>query len=470
MIHSNFWILCLVTALLFNLVIAADDEPWDKYKCDAKTKCPSKRPCCSQYGVCGTGAYCLGGCDIRYSYNLTSCMPMPIMEEYKATFDNTSIFTHSEDYLGKSDETDWIYTGYIDTADDALLLQMPNGTTGTVVSSTKYLWYGKLTAKMKSSRDRGVITAFILYSDVKDEIDHESVGYDLTHPQSNYYAHGILNYDQQGNVSASDTFENYHDYGVDWTEDKVDWLLDGKVIRTLKREDTWNETTERYDFPQTPSRIQFSLWPGGYASNAIGTIEWAGGEVDWNSQDIQDYGYYYAFVKEITVEPYDHPDVEEIEDEDGEDDFTAFLFNSTDANAENVFITNKKTWLGSQDATGLDPDNEEDDEETHTETYYETSGSTTHARTRVSTSTNTNTSSRTGGANVPAAAGEDTPQTTYNPSAGIGGFVQDSQATASAGSSSGSGGSSSSGNRVQSFSLGGIISFAAFIVVGVFWI
>ena len=34
-----------------------------------------------------------------------------------------------------------------------------------------------------------------------------------------------------------------------------------KKVRTLNKNDTWNETSNRYDYPQTPSRIQFSLWP-----------------------------------------------------------------------------------------------------------------------------------------------------------------------------------------------------------------
>ena len=32
----------------------------------------------SEYGECGTGAYCLGGCDPVNSYLLESCMPTPV--------------------------------------------------------------------------------------------------------------------------------------------------------------------------------------------------------------------------------------------------------------------------------------------------------------------------------------------------------------------------------------------------------
>lgn len=46
---------------------------------------------------------------------------------------------------------------------------------------------------MKTSRGAGVVSAFILLSDVKDEIDFEFVGADLQHAQSNYYFQGITN-------------------------------------------------------------------------------------------------------------------------------------------------------------------------------------------------------------------------------------------------------------------------------------
>ena len=331
--------------------------------CNETSQCPEDAPCCSQYGECGTGAYCLGGCDIRFSYNLSACMPMPRMDSFNTTFKSTKQVEILTKYLGKSSDSDWVYTGYLDTHDDALLLQMPNQSTGTVVSSTKYLWYGRVGATMKTSRGRGVITAFILFSDVKDEIDYEFVGYNLTAPQTNYYYQGVLNYTNAKNSSTSNTFSNWHNYELDWQEDKMDWYVDGEKVRTLKKEDTYNSTTKQYMYPQTPSRIQFSLWPGGAASNGIGTIEWAGGDVDWDSDDIKKYGYYYVYVKNVTVEAYDLPDDVKLVGGDDADKLDSFMYNSTDGNQDNVILTNKKTWLGSDEAVGWAPDNEDDDDD-----------------------------------------------------------------------------------------------------------
>ncbi len=57
------------------------------------------------------------------------------------------------------------------------------------------------------------------------------------------------------------------------------WCLNHVVTR--------NETTGMAEVPSDSVSVQLSLWPGGAALNAIGTIEWAGGTVDWNAEDIK---------------------------------------------------------------------------------------------------------------------------------------------------------------------------------------
>lgn len=118
----------------------------------------------------------------------------------------------------------------------------------------------------------------------------------------------IMYTDDQGrNITLSDTFNNYHEYTIDWTPDTITWSIDGQVGRTKDRKDTWNATTNQWEYPQTPSRVQISIWPGGLASNAKGTIDWAGGEIDWNGQDIQSNGYYYAQFESVEVKCFNAP-------------------------------------------------------------------------------------------------------------------------------------------------------------------
>lgn len=75
--------------------------------------------------------------------------------------------------------------------DNSILLTMAPSTVGTLLASSTYMWYGSVEATFKTSRGAGVVTAFILLSDVKDEIDYEFVGVELDTAQTNYYYQAI---------------------------------------------------------------------------------------------------------------------------------------------------------------------------------------------------------------------------------------------------------------------------------------
>jgi len=273
-------------------------------------KCPSNKPCCSQYGQCGIGAYCLGGCDPLNSFQLQSCVAAPQCKSttYKFTDSKSSPILSNTKFLGDPSKADWVSDGQPLFANGVVYLTMAPDTVGTVLASTRYVWYGKISATMRTSRGQGVVTAFIMMSDVKDEIDYEWVGVDLQTSQTNYYWNGIPDYTHSGNITmAGDTYAEWHTYTIDWTPDAITWSVDGQVGRTKKRSETYNSTTGVFEFPQTPSRVQLSLWPGGLASNGKGTIDWSGGPIDWDGKDIQDHGYYFAQVREVTVECYKPP-------------------------------------------------------------------------------------------------------------------------------------------------------------------
>jgi len=208
------------------------------------------------------------------------------------------------------------------------------------------MWYGNVQATFKTSRGAGVVTAFILLSDVKDEIDYEFVGVDLETAQTNFYFQGIPNYMNSANITLSDTFNNYHTYEVDWTPDTITWKVDGQVGRVKNREDTWNATSNRWDYPQTPARVQLSLWPGGLASNAKGTIDWAGGLVDWNSPDIQNNGYYYAAFESVTISCYNGTSAP------GTNNGVSYTYNAISGTNNTVVDGKDPTVLGSFLATG----------------------------------------------------------------------------------------------------------------------
>jgi beta-glucanase (GH16 family) len=136
-----------------------------------------------------------------------------------------------------------------------------------------------------------------------------------------------------------------HDYEIDWQPDSITWSIDGNVVRTLNRDDTWNATANRYYYPQTPCQVQLSLWPGGLPTNGEGTIEWAGGLVQWDSPYMTN-GYYYAQFDSVSIDCYDPPSGANVEGS------KSYTYTDNLMTNQSVVVTNNKTVLSSFIATG----------------------------------------------------------------------------------------------------------------------
>ncbi|KAI1816193.1 glycoside hydrolase family 16 protein [Poronia punctata] len=319
--------------------------------CSLEKKCPEEAPCCSQYGQCGTGAYCLGGCDPRMSFSLDACVPAPVCEDRNMRMKDTSRIVDVSKYLGDSSKADWVSQGTPVEWNDNVILTMAKNSVGTVLASTVYMWYGTVKARMKTSKDAGVVTAFILLSDVKDEIDFEWVGNDLSVAQTNFYFQGIPNYTHSENYTdISNTNTEWHEYEIRWTPDKIEWYVDGKKGPVQLKKDTWNATAHQWNFPQTPARVQLSIWPGGAASNAKGTIDWAGGPIDWDSDTIKHDGYYYATVSDVSIECY------KTDSGPGTNKGKSYTYSDWLATNDTVVDGNKPTVLKSLLGSGIDMD------------------------------------------------------------------------------------------------------------------
>lgn len=125
------------------------------------------------------------------SFGLDSCVAAPVCESKTYNFNNLDRVMSNTKYLGDSSKTDWVADGNPQLYNNNLLLTMAPDSVGTLLASSTYMWYGNVKATFKTSRGQGVVTAFILLSDVKDEIDYEFVGADLETAQTNYYFQGI---------------------------------------------------------------------------------------------------------------------------------------------------------------------------------------------------------------------------------------------------------------------------------------
>ncbi|AET41367.1 putative glycosylase Ecym_8071 [Eremothecium cymbalariae DBVPG len=334
--------------------------------CSEHARCPFMWPCCSQYGQCGSGPLCIVGCNPKSSYNIKSCVPIPALlpalgsgsheqaaevvnfvqratlatsferkmspelynthhEEQKFQMSavesdlNSRGLIHFPDFLITSNSEiaeqmlehyDFTHSGFtsIDFRTENLILGMPKGTTGSLITSAKAFLYGRAAVTMRTSRGTGVITAIVFMSSTQDEIDFEFIGGELTMVQTNYYYQGELDHSKmQKHPLPSDSFEEFHIYEVDWDSERINWLVDGSVVRTLFKRDTWDPAAGIFKYPQTPMTLQISLWPAGTSDAPTGTIQWAGGLIDWDhSPDIIKEGQLYATVKRVTVTPYDN--------------------------------------------------------------------------------------------------------------------------------------------------------------------
>jgi len=299
--HANVWTTLTLLAVLAGITRATT--------CNVTSPCPTSAPCCSEFGFCGDESFCLGGCDPFASKSLDSCRPNPVCEDATYTFkDNSRILSNSTFFEGNATEYDWVVDkGNIMNTNTsggelAMILTQANG--GTKISSTRYVYYGTITARLKSGRWGGVVTAFITMSDVRDEIDWEFPGANTKEAQSNFFWQGVIPTDHSNGATEKglqDTFSNYHDYTIDWQPDTLTFSIDGKVVRTVRKSDTVNPATGIAEYPSTPSRIQLSLWPAGIEGTAPGTVAWAGGMINWDDPDYKAAGQFYALVKSVTV-------------------------------------------------------------------------------------------------------------------------------------------------------------------------
>lgn len=122
--------------------------------------------------------------------------------------------------------------------------------------------YGKVTFEVSSPVVAGVVTAVILIgkhahsisghkpqpshpfiADEHDEIDIEMLGGDPSHWQTNVFVPAPKDkeplYGVFGSIEdvpgAKPSIQDFHQYTIDWDAKKIEWSVDGKTVRTLKK-------------------------------------------------------------------------------------------------------------------------------------------------------------------------------------------------------------------------------------------
>lgn len=149
---------------------------------------------------------------------------------------------------------------------DNLAFRVAKKMDAPTIASKFYIMFGKLEVTMKAAPGGGVVSSLVLQSDNLDEIDWEWIGAVPNEAQSNYFGKGNTETYDRGAVHPVASQDGWHTYAIDWTKDKIDWIIDGKVVRTLLYTQNPNY------FPQTPCNVRIGSWAAGDPGNAEGTI------------------------------------------------------------------------------------------------------------------------------------------------------------------------------------------------------
>lgn len=196
-----------------------------------------------------------------------TCPPDPALGTEHTWYFNTSI-----------DSKIWnVTSGQPTVSNGALQLSIPQSLLSTTMQSNFYINFGVVESWVMMAPGRGVVSSVVLLSDDLDEIDLEWVGYNTSNLQSNYYGKGnTTTYNRARQHYVPNAATEFHNYTTHWTAQKLEWWIDGVLHRTL----LYDEALGGKNYPQTPSRVSYSIWAGGAPTNAKGTIEWAGGEIN----------------------------------------------------------------------------------------------------------------------------------------------------------------------------------------------
>jgi beta-glucanase (GH16 family) len=161
--------------------------------------------------------------------------------------------------------------------------------------SDKYIFFGQVDITMKAAPGNGIVTSIVLESDDLDEVDWEWVGGDNTKVQTNYFSKGCTEtYDRGGFTAVASPLTEYHTYTLKWTREKLEWIINGQVVRTLNSAGL----SGCAGYPQTPMRVKLGSWVAGKEGNAPGTIEWSGGMANFANAPFN------AYYKSIRIQDF----------------------------------------------------------------------------------------------------------------------------------------------------------------------
>lgn len=179
-------------------------------------------------------------------------------------------------------------------ANDAAIFQIVNSGDSVTTQTSFYIFWGRVEVWMQAAAGQGIISSLVLLSDDLDEIDWEIMGGNTTYIENNYYGKGNQSERNAKYFPATKGApqDDFHNYTVDWTQDRLQWWFDGEMIRELTPDDAGG------NYPQTPCYFKMGIWAGGDPKEPKGVQEWAGGVTDYSK------GPFIMHIANVTIEDY----------------------------------------------------------------------------------------------------------------------------------------------------------------------
>lgn len=186
--------------------------------------------------------------------------------------------------------------GKIDWVEKGATFTIERSGDSPTANSVFYMLFGRVEIFMKVATGTGIISSAILQSEALDEIDWEFRGDNKT-ILTNYFGKGDTSSYDRGKDFELDFSpqDDFHNYTIDWTKDRIEWWVDGQKIRTL----TPDEAQGGKRYPQTPMNIRLGSWAAGDPKkNDPGVVEWAGGVTNF------DHGPYTMTIQSVYAQDY----------------------------------------------------------------------------------------------------------------------------------------------------------------------
>ncbi|KAM0697550.1 hypothetical protein Q7P36_002404 [Cladosporium allicinum] len=201
-----------------------------------------------------------------------------------------------------------------------------------------YFFFGRVDVTMKPAPGQGIISSIVLESDDLDEIDWEFLGGVDNAVQTNFFGKGDTSaYDRMIQYGVDSAQEVYHTYSLDWTAERIQWIIDGTVVRELKYTDSVALNGKTY--PQTPMKLKLGNWAGGADGQPEGTVTWAGGKTDFSKAPFDMY------VQDVSITNYNPAASYEYSDKSGS--WQSIKINKGDGSSSNASSSSSSPSSGS---------------------------------------------------------------------------------------------------------------------------